>query len=250
MNRPASFTVTGVLAALLSVPTGCGDDIPGSLATSGESTAAPGSSGPGTTASTEPGTTNPPPVTSTTDSSGDNPTDPPTTGSSESSDDGTDTDTLPEFQFDDSPPDLYAQVDRMGVPAVNAALVLSDAYNEGSPEHDMQTPYEEQMRAGLLNLHSGFDPELKGTVVLCELDVCMQQVTDLAVPDALRLDLTEYAGFPNGRIPNDPVMDMMFGVALLDLSVEEQDLYTLVGLGPTSNDMPFSKLFPYFPEGH
>lgn len=235
---------TRYVFGLVLLAGGCGDDLPTLILTG--SSGAPGvatesSDGPNVT--TTMNTTSTPPSTTTANPS--TTTDPSSTTAETDTDD-----TLPEFMFDDSPPEDYTRVDRMGVPAVNAALLLSDAYNGASPSDDVKGSFIEDLRNGVVALHAAFDGDLKETAVLCDTDACMEQVTPLIVPDALRLDVTEYAGFPNGRIPGDPVMEMVLAVVLLDLDAKEQDFFTLVGMNPTSNDVPLSKLFPYFAEPH
>ena len=71
----------------------------------------------------------------------------------------------------------------------------------------------------------------------------MAQAAPLVVPDTLKLDLTSTAGFPNGRMLPDPVMDVTLAVVLLDLGVHE--VTSLVGVNPTENDVAFQDAFPY-----
>ena len=52
----------------------------------------------------------------------------------------------------------------------------------------------------------------------------------LATPDALRLDLSRPSGFPNGRIPDDQVVDLMVGILFLDLTVSGQSARTFANL--------------------
>lgn len=52
----------------------------------------------------------------------------------------------------------------------------------------------------------------------------------LATPDALRIDLSRPAGFPNGRIPDDPVVDIMAAILFLDLTVSGQSARTFANL--------------------
>ena len=52
----------------------------------------------------------------------------------------------------------------------------------------------------------------------------------LATPDALRLDLSRPSGFPNGRIPDDQVVDIMAGILFLDLTVSGQSARTFANL--------------------
>jgi len=52
----------------------------------------------------------------------------------------------------------------------------------------------------------------------------------LATPDSLRLDMSRAAGFPNGRIPDDQVVDLMVAMLFLDLSESGQSLRTFANL--------------------
>lgn len=52
----------------------------------------------------------------------------------------------------------------------------------------------------------------------------------IATPDALRLDLSRPAGFPNGRIPDDQVVDITVGFLFLDLAVSGQSVRTFANL--------------------
>ncbi|MEO1267871.1 MAG: DUF4331 family protein, partial [Myxococcota bacterium] len=74
--------------------------------------------------------------------------------------------------------------------------------------------------------------------------VCAAQAVPLIIPDTLKIDTSTDAGFPNGRLLADPVMDVTLAVILLDLSVEEQDVTTLVGVNPTANDLGEDGAFP------
>ena len=63
-----------------------------------------------------------------------------------------------------------------------------------------------------------------------------------------RINLDGAAGFPNGRLAADPVVDVTLAVLLLDLSAPGQDAATLANLplNPPENDVPFLDEFPYF----
>ena len=52
----------------------------------------------------------------------------------------------------------------------------------------------------------------------------------IATPDALRLDLSRPAGFPNGRIPDDPVIDITVAFLFLDLTESGQSIRTFANL--------------------
>jgi hypothetical protein len=66
-------------------------------------------------------------------------------------------------------------------------------------------------------------------------------------PDALNLDLSRPAGFPNGRIPDDQVIDITIAFLFLDLTQSGQSLRTFANLPlnpPRSFPAP-TTTFPY-----
>ena len=52
----------------------------------------------------------------------------------------------------------------------------------------------------------------------------------IATPDALRLDMSRPAGFPNGRIPDDQIIDITVAFLFLDLTVGGQSIRTFANL--------------------
>ncbi|MCA9650644.1 MAG: DUF4331 family protein [Myxococcales bacterium] len=176
----------------------------------------------------------------------------PTDGDSSGTEDPPDTDGGSEFEFDESPPEDYTQVDRMGMPAINTAVISDkDAYNAASPSIDATGAFVEQIVANLTGLHAALDDDLMGAgLVPCAVDTCVAQAAPLVVPDTIKIDLNGEAGFPNGRLPSDPVIDVTLAVVLLDLSAPGQNPLSLVGLNPTENDRPFDAEFPYFARPH
>ena len=79
-------------------------------------------------------------------------------------------------------------------------------------------------------------------------------VADLVIPDVLRIDPSAPAGFPNGRLPADPVVDVTLAVLLLDLSDPNQNALTFANLplNPDQNDIgPPPMTFPFLlpPQG-
>lgn len=210
----------------------------------GDTTEAPGTDSDDESAGDDdvdpPGTTGQPP--GTTDGDPPDTDDPPGTG----------TDGGSEFEFDESPPQDYAQVDRMGMPAINTAVITDkDEYNISSPADDAQGIFVDQIVANVAGLHAALDDDLMGAgLVPCEVEACVGQAAPLVVPDTLKIDLGGPAGFPNGRLPTDPVIDVTLAVVLLDLSAPGQTALSLVGLNPTANDLEFSEDFPYFAPPH
>ena len=81
---------------------------------------------------------------------------------------------------------------------------------------------------------------------------CLTQVVaqgrtlaDLVVPDVIRLDLSQPAGFPNGRRYLDPVVDVTLASALLDLRVHSPGLLASLPLNPNNVDQPLPTTFPF-----
>lgn len=70
-------------------------------------------------------------------------------------------------------------------------------------------------------------------------------VANLVVPDVIRLDLTQAAGFPNGRRYLDPVVDVTLAVALLDLRVHSAGTLASLPLNPNGVDQPLPTTFPF-----
>lgn len=70
-------------------------------------------------------------------------------------------------------------------------------------------------------------------------------VTNLIVPDTIKLDPTKPNGFPNGRRLEDPVVDITLAVLFLDLTKHPANLLASLPLNPPSNDVPLPTDFPY-----
>ena len=64
-------------------------------------------------------------------------------------------------------------------------------------------------------------------------------VQDLVIPDVLTIDPTVAAGFPNGRRPADPVVDVILAVLFLDIDADGQSPLTFANLplNPDMNDI-------------
>lgn len=82
-------------------------------------------------------------------------------------------------------------------------------------------------------------PPLTGGTFTYNVESCFTQTIPqigvsvrelIAAPDALRLDLSRPAGFPNGRIPDDQVVDVTVGFLFLDLTVSGQSVRTFANL--------------------
>ncbi len=133
----------------------------------------------------------------------------------------------------------YVQLDRMGIPAVNTALVpfpRKNEYNASTPVDDAAGKFAGDIVATLkaLGTNDQYIGILAGVAV--------------SKGDYLRLDLSKPnsgpgggtntgAGFPNGRRPSDDVID-----TILTLVANGAAL----GDNVNANDVPFTNSFPYF----
>ena len=163
-------------------------------------------------------------------------------------------DTGARFVFEDAPPSAYARIDRVGMPAVNTAVITSkDAYNRADPVDDADGEFVDEITTNVGAFHDALDDDLQGLgLTPCATADCVAQAAPLVVPDTLGLDLSRPPGFPNGRLPSDPVVDVTLAVVLLDLSVDGQAATTLaeVPVNPPENDVPFLEEFPWLAPLH
>lgn len=186
-------------------------------------------------------------------------------GCSDSDDDENSDDMQPvieeqSFDFDSVAPSDYSRVDRMGMPAIATALISSkDAYNDANPADDAAAMFVPEILNSLTNLHGALDDQLTAlgftpcTVVGDGMGTCAQFAVPLIIPDTIKIDTTADAGFPNGRLLTDPVIDVTLAVALLELTGEPapHTPTALVGaLNPAANDKEFVEAFPFLADPH
>ena len=117
------------------------------------------------------------------------------------------------------------QVDRMGRPAINTALISSsmkDAFNQGTPNNDVAN-FGPTVRGALLSLNGGNTAHA-------------DQVTALLMPDILTVDTANPAGFLNGRRLQDDVIDTALS------AVSNGGVTTDM---VAANDVAFQTSFPY-----
>ena len=203
------------------------------------------------------------------------------TSETESSDGGPDPSL---YEFDPTPPEDYTQLDRQGFPAVNLALNLfddQDALNALTPAEALAMP-DPFLPAGrsLLGWHEGeqfnqtpdntgldddFLVEMWTPCPLSGGEDCLEQCGPLIYPDTLSLFVGGENEFPNGRRPQDPVMDYILAVMWLDVGVTpvfngtepvtrfldmDDDGELGPSLNPLTNDAPFERFFPYLAPPH
>ncbi len=177
------------------------------------------------------------------------------------------------FAFRRDPPSAYTRVDRMGMPAVATAVVSArEAYNDADPADDATLDpvsglprfVASDIVPALTSLHGALRDDLVALgLTPCATDAggalpCVTQplfpggpeVLGLVVPDTLRIDPSEPAGFPNGRRLQDPVIDVTLGVLLLDLTRHPATALAALPLNPPGNDLPFLTRFPYLAFPH
>lgn len=229
MNTKIFASMCCAASLALTLPA-CGDDGGGNDDT-------------GTTASVDDTTTDNPPGDDTTT---DNPPADSTT------DDGSDsTGEPPAVEYPDAPFEDYERVDRMGMPAVATVLITSkDAYNQASLQDDVDGMFVPEISGTLEALHGAIDDDITALgLTPCVLEDCLAVGAPLIVPDTISIDTDVDAGFPNGRLLADPVIDLTLAVLFLDLGMH--DITTFVGvLNPPANDLEFGDSFPYLADPH
>jgi len=158
------------------------------------------------------------------------------------------------YNFSTTPASQYSQIDRVGMPAVNTAVITSkDAYNAATPTDDASGLFVAQITTDVGNIHTTLDAALTGAgLVPASTSTSISQAAPLIVPDTLKINTAATAGFPNGRLLTDPVVDITLAVVLLDLTKNGQTASTLADLplDPPANDEPFSATFPYLASPH
>jgi hypothetical protein len=116
------------------------------------------------------------------------------------------------------------QIDRMGRPAINTALIPSDrkdAFNVGAPADDP----------------AAFGDVVRATITQLSGDAAYAaSLTDVLLPDVLTVDTSSAAGFLNGRKLADDVIDA-------ELSLLTNGALTTDGVD--ANDVRFRTRFPY-----
>jgi len=158
------------------------------------------------------------------------------------------------YVFSSTPAGGYTQIDRVGMPAVNTAVITSkDAYNASTPSDDASGLYVGQITTDVANLHTTLDASISGAGLYpATTSQSITQAAPLIVPDTLKIDTTAPAGFPNGRLLTDPVVDVTLAVVMLDLTSHGQTASTLANLplNPPANDVAFQSTFPFLAAPH
>ena len=187
------------------------------------------------------------------------------------------------YVFQDYPDTAYARVDRHGAveagtvgfkivaglcemgltPGFGAAVdcAIRDDYNADDPADDVSgggsgngkwVDYaDDGIAASVGTLQTALADDLATlTLTAADLATGLAQAGPVIVPDAIKYNPADAVGYPNGRALTDPVVDITVAAAILDLTVQGQDLDTLVGTNPTANDVAFKTSFPYLADPH
>ena len=164
------------------------------------------------------------------------------------------------FEFRTEQPAAYTRVDRSAMPAIATALIASkDSYNNANPVDDISGTFVPEILQSLEFLHGALDSQLQAlnltpcTYVGDGSGTCAAFAVPLIIPDTLKVNAANAAGFPNGRLLADPVVDVTLAVALLELTGDNapHTPTDLVGvLNPAANDKAFSESFPFLAPAH
>jgi hypothetical protein len=115
------------------------------------------------------------------------------------------------------------QIDRMGRPAINTALIpsgMKDAFNAGTPATDA----------------ANFSDEFTTTITALSSPANAAALTPVLLPDVLTYDSSSNAGFLNGRqLAND----------VIDAELNLLSAGAVTGDGVNANDRAFLSAFPY-----
>jgi hypothetical protein len=166
----------------------------------------------------------------------------------------------------------YTREDAMGMPAVSTALIptaMKDAYQDATPD---TMPFAGAALMSLGGLHMALRDDLTGlgltpcSTAAFDITMCATQpvvtggptVAGLVIPDSLKINIASAAGFPNGRMLPDPVIDVTLAVILLDMTVHtpttlvtaDPDSDGTMGVNPETNDVAYLTDFPYLAAPH
>lgn len=127
----------------------------------------------------------------------------------------------------------FVQVERDGLPVINTALIRADngarkdEFNRLGPATDIEL-FRADAVAELVKINNdqAYSENLIDTLLL---------------PDVLVLDVTNAGGFPNGRRPEDDIIDAVLNAA-------SKGAVTTDGID--ANDVPFPADFPFFAPAH
>lgn len=143
-----------------------------------------------------------------------------------------------------NPQALFVQVERMGIPTVNTALIpssMKDAFNQGAPKDDVAN-FRSTAENSITSLRAAVNA-VPGFPAEDSPGISPAALAAILIPDVVTIDFAQAVQFPNGRRLEDDVIDAALGLVLNRGSV-------LSG-GPgvsdaiNSNDALFLSVFPY-----
>jgi hypothetical protein len=137
-----------------------------------------------------------------------------------------------------------SRIDRMGIPAINTALIPSaqkDNFNQGDPINDAANfratakTTIDTLRGAVDKLFGPSFPQNGGPLGPLNSD----QVAAALIPDVVTIDFSKPLAFPNGRQLSDDVIDTALGLVLNRGGAKG------ISDGVNANDKAFSNTFPY-----
>ena len=139
-----------------------------------------------------------------------------------------------------------SQLDRMGIPAINTALIpsdMKDGFNQGSPATDVAA-FQDTAEATAQGLRDAVDAVLDDPVGPQDGgplgDLTAEQVAGALIPDIVTIDFSQDVVFPNGRQLEDDVIDVALQL-VLNRTAGVTDAID-------GNDKSFGGSFPYLAE--
>ncbi|MBI3743209.1 MAG: DUF4331 domain-containing protein [Chloroflexi bacterium] len=141
------------------------------------------------------------------------------------------------------------QIDRMGIPAINTALIPADkkdAFNRADPANDIRD-YRATAQATITALRSAVG-SVTGFPAEDKPGVPADTLATVLIPDVVTIDFSKPVQFPNGRRLQDDVIDAALGLVL--------NRGNVLGGGPgvsdgvNANDVAFLNTFPYLAPPH
>jgi uncharacterized protein DUF4331 len=141
----------------------------------------------------------------------------------------------------------FNQVDRMAVPALNTALISSshkEQFNRANPANDV-TAFRAEVITNITALRTAVAPFLGAED---SPGITPAALADVVIPDVVTINFAQALHFPNGRAPEDDVIDAVLGLVL--------NRGNPLGGGPgvadgvSANDVAFLGAFPYLAPPH
>ena len=129
--------------------------------------------------------------------------------------------------------------------AISIGLAACDGSNNGTGQNMLPIAAAPTPTPSPMPAPSPTPASLNVSPCLNQVVAQGRTVANLVVPDVIRLDLTQPAGFPNGRRYLDPVVDVTLAVALLDLRVHSPTTFASLPLNPNDVDQPLPATFPF-----